>query len=183
MPNTCSSTWLTPSSRVNSRARWLPWFRISRLARRATSREWPNELGLPARCCGGCRSCSRAGPGCPRSHNTPTSSVTGDEIPVATWRRAGGVATTAAESMSDTVLANLEKGHTRADIREALRIVRDAGIAFRPTWVAFTPWTTLADYFDMLDFVEAEGLIDHVDPVQYSIRLLVPPGSALVERR
>src|SRR5207245_7036359 len=34
---------------------------------------------------------------------------------------------TAAESMSDTVLANLEKGHTRADIREALRIVRDAG--------------------------------------------------------
>ncbi|TLY49999.1 MAG: radical SAM protein [Gemmatimonadetes bacterium] len=90
---------------------------------------------------------------------------------------------TAAESMSDTVLANLEKGHTRADIHEALRIVRDAGIAFRPTWVAFTPWTTLADYFDMLDFVEAEGLIDHVDPVQYSIRLLVPPGSALVESR
>ncbi|PYO80436.1 MAG: radical SAM protein, partial [Gemmatimonadetes bacterium] len=40
-----------------------------------------------------------------------------------------------------------------------------------------------ADYFDMLDFVEAEGLIDHVDPVQYSIRLLVPPGSALLESR
>ncbi len=33
----------------------------------------------------------------------------------------------------------------------------------------------------MLDFVEAEGLIDHVDPVQYSIRLLVPPGSALLK--
>ncbi len=88
---------------------------------------------------------------------------------------------TAAESMSDTVLANLEKGHTRADIYQALRIVRDAGIAFRPTWVAFTPWTTLADYCDMLDFVEAEGLIDHVDPVQYSIRLLVPPSSALLK--
>jgi len=33
----------------------------------------------------------------------------------------------------------------------------------------------------MLDFVEEHGLIDHVDPVQYSIRLLVPPGSYLME--
>jgi hypothetical protein len=45
--------------------------------------------------------------------------------------------------------------------------------------VAFTPWTTLADYEAMLDFVEREGLVDHVDPVQFSIRLLVPPGSLL----
>jgi radical SAM superfamily enzyme YgiQ (UPF0313 family) len=87
----------------------------------------------------------------------------------------------AAESTSDSVLANLAKGHTRADLHRALHIVRDAGIAFRPTWVAFTPWTTLADYGEMLDFVQDEGLIDHVDPVQYSIRLLVPPGSALLE--
>ena len=35
----------------------------------------------------------------------------------------------------------------------------------------------------MLDFVEAEELIDHVDPVQYSIRLLVPPGSLLLDTR
>jgi hypothetical protein len=34
----------------------------------------------------------------------------------------------------------------------------------------------------VLEFVEAEGLIDHVDPVQYTIRLLVPPGSALLDR-
>jgi radical SAM superfamily enzyme YgiQ (UPF0313 family) len=86
----------------------------------------------------------------------------------------------AVESLSDTVLANLEKGHTRADVGEALRIVRDAGIAFRPTWVAFTPWTTTGDYLEMLAFVERERLIDHVDPVQYSIRLLVPPGSLLL---
>ena len=87
----------------------------------------------------------------------------------------------AVESLSDAVLANLEKGHTRADVYEALRIVRDAAIAFRPTWVAFTPWTTLDDYLEILDFVETEGLIDHVDPVQCSIRLLVPPGSALLK--
>jgi radical SAM superfamily enzyme YgiQ (UPF0313 family) len=88
----------------------------------------------------------------------------------------------AVESLSDAVLANLEKGHSQADLFEALQIVRDAGIAFRPTWVAFTPWTTLEDYLEMLEFVEAERLVDHVDPVQYAIRLLVPPGSALLDR-
>ncbi|HEV2054938.1 MAG TPA: CUAEP/CCAEP-tail radical SAM protein [Methylomirabilota bacterium] len=88
----------------------------------------------------------------------------------------------AVESLSETVLANLEKGHTRADVSRALKIVRDAGIAFRPTWVAFTPWTTLEDYVEMFDFVESEKLIDHVDPVQFTLRLLVPPGSALLPR-
>jgi radical SAM superfamily enzyme YgiQ (UPF0313 family) len=87
----------------------------------------------------------------------------------------------AVESLSDAVLSHLDKGHTRADVVEALAAVRATGITLRPTWVAFTPWTTLADYREMLDFVEREGLIDHVDPVQYSIRLLVPPGSLLVE--
>jgi hypothetical protein len=79
------------------------------------------------------------------------------------------------------VLAHLDKGHTAADVREALAVVRAAGIALRPTWVAFTPWTTLADYRAMLAFVESEGLVSHVDPVQYSVRLLIPPGSLLLE--
>jgi len=88
----------------------------------------------------------------------------------------------AVESLSDVVLANLEKGHTRADVVVALDILRRAGIALRPTFVPFTPWTTLADYLDLFNFVEAEGLIDHVDPVQYTLRLLVPPGSLLLSR-
>ncbi|HYS17899.1 MAG TPA: CUAEP/CCAEP-tail radical SAM protein [Candidatus Binatia bacterium] len=87
----------------------------------------------------------------------------------------------AAESLSDTVLAHLDKGHTRADIETAVRITAEAGIALRPTWVAFTPWTTLEDYRELLDFVEANELVDAVDPVQFSIRLLVPPGSLLLE--
>jgi radical SAM superfamily enzyme YgiQ (UPF0313 family) len=87
----------------------------------------------------------------------------------------------AVESLSDTVLDILEKHHTRADVAEALAITRAAGIAFRPTWVAFTPWTTRDDYLEVLAFVEDHDLIDHVDPVQYSIRLLVPPGSYLLE--
>ena len=87
----------------------------------------------------------------------------------------------AVESLSDTVLTHLDKGHTAADVRAALTVVRDAGIAMRPTWVAFTPWTTLDDYRAMLDFIESEGLVYHVDPVQLSVRLLIPPGSLLLD--
>ena len=94
----------------------------------------------------------------------------------------GGVfVVSAAESLDDTVLEHLAKGHTRADIVEALRATRAAGIALRPTWVAFTPWTTLDGYLAWLGFLADEGLVDHVDPVQYGIRLLVPPGSLLLD--
>jgi radical SAM superfamily enzyme YgiQ (UPF0313 family) len=86
----------------------------------------------------------------------------------------------AVESLNDRILQYLEKGHTRDDVVAALEITRQAGIALRPSLVSFTPWTTLEDYIDVLDFVEEHGLIYHVDPVQYSIRLLVPPGSSLL---
>jgi radical SAM superfamily enzyme YgiQ (UPF0313 family) len=87
----------------------------------------------------------------------------------------------AVESLSPTVLARLAKGHTRADVEEALRILDDAGIPMRPTFVAFTPWTSASDYLEVLDFIAAHDLIEHVDPIQYAIRLLVPPGSALLD--
>ncbi len=88
---------------------------------------------------------------------------------------------TAVESLSDKILSILDKNHTRADVEAALDVCWEAGIALRPTWVAFTPWTTLDDYLEVLHFVEANGLIDHVDPVQYAIRLLIPPGSWLAD--
>jgi radical SAM superfamily enzyme YgiQ (UPF0313 family) len=87
----------------------------------------------------------------------------------------------AVESLSDRVLKILDKCHTRADVEAALGIVHDAGIALRPTWVAFTPWTTLDDYCEVLNFIDANRLVDHVDPVQYAIRLLIPPHSWLAE--
>lgn len=87
----------------------------------------------------------------------------------------------AVESTSERVLKILAKEHTHADFVQAISICRDAGIPLRPTWVAFTPWTTLDDYVHMLTFVEANGLIDQIDPVQFSIRLLIPPGSLLAE--
>ena len=86
---------------------------------------------------------------------------------------------TAVESLSERVLTILDKNHTREEVVSAMRFVRDAGIAPRPTWVAFTPWTTWEDYCEVLEFVESEGLIDNVDPIQFAVRLLIPPGSWL----
>jgi radical SAM superfamily enzyme YgiQ (UPF0313 family) len=98
-------------------------------------------------------------------------------------RRCGCIfVVSAVESLSNVVLSHLEKGHTRADVLEALAVMRQVGIALRPSLVSFTPWTTMDDYLDVLGVVEAEGLIDYVDPVQYTIRLLVPPGSLLLEQ-
>lgn len=86
----------------------------------------------------------------------------------------------AVESLSDIVLTRLHKGHARADVFVALDVVEQAGIAFRPSWLPFTPWATVQDYLDMLGFVAARDLVDNVDPVQFAIRLLVPPGSLLL---
>lgn len=89
--------------------------------------------------------------------------------------------TSAIESLSPLVLERLQKGHTAADIDMALEILDNAGLALRPTLVAFTPWTTLDDYVALIDFVEARGLQTHIPPIQLGIRLLLPPGSPLIQ--
>jgi hypothetical protein len=89
----------------------------------------------------------------------------------------------AVETLSDTVLEILEKGHTRADIHRALEIVRTTGMAMRPSLMPFTPWAGLDDYLDLLEFIEREELVDAVDPVQLTVRLVVPPGSLLENAR
>src|SRR6266540_2700095 len=88
-------------------------------------------------------------------------------------------ATTAVESLSDRVLAKLAKGHTREDALRAFDLGREAGLPLRPSLVPFTPWSTLEDLLDLLETFEARGLLPALDPVQLSIRLLVPPGSLL----
>lgn len=102
----------------------------------------------------------------------------------AEFARLGGTfVVTAIESVSDRVLEHLQKNHTAADIDLALDILDAAGMAVRPTLVAFTPWTTLDDYLAQIDFIRARGLLGHIPPVQLSIRLLVPPGSPLVQAK
>jgi len=93
----------------------------------------------------------------------------------------GGIFITSAfESTNDEILSTLKKDHTRADLDQALEVADDAGIVLRPTWVAHTPWTTPDDFLDLLAFIEDHGLVEHVQPVQYAIRLLLPPGAPLV---
>jgi radical SAM superfamily enzyme YgiQ (UPF0313 family) len=87
----------------------------------------------------------------------------------------------AVESLNDQILALLEKGHTRADFVEAVRLTRDAGLTLTPTFVAFTPWTTLEDYRDILETLVALDLVDNVAPIQLAIRLLIPAGSRLLD--
>jgi radical SAM superfamily enzyme YgiQ (UPF0313 family) len=89
--------------------------------------------------------------------------------------------TSAVESVDDEVLAKLEKGHTRADFIAAAAACRDAGLTLVPTFVAFTPWTTIDGYIDLLSVVDGVGLATNVAPVQWSIRLLVTWASRLLE--
>ena len=89
--------------------------------------------------------------------------------------------TSAVESVDDMVLAKLEKGHTRADFIAAVSLCRQAGLTLSPTFVPFSPWTTIASYRQLLDAIEELDLIEHVAPVQWSIRLLVTWGSRLLE--
>ncbi len=89
--------------------------------------------------------------------------------------------TSAVESIDDAVLMRLEKGHTRADFERLARLSREAGLTLVPTFVAFTPWTTLSGYCELLQTIDALDLVDHVSPVQLVIRLLIPESSRLLE--
>jgi radical SAM superfamily enzyme YgiQ (UPF0313 family) len=89
--------------------------------------------------------------------------------------------TTAVESCDDRVLALLDKGHTRADFLEALRLCRAAGLIISPTFIPFTPWTTRETYRDLLRVLVEQDLVAQVSPIQLCIRLLIPAGSRLLE--
>ena len=89
--------------------------------------------------------------------------------------------TAAVESVDDRVLQYLDKNHTRADFERALQLCRDAGIAMAPTFVPFTPWTTLEGYLELLRTLLRLRLVEAVPPIQLCIRLLVPEGSWLLQ--
>jgi radical SAM superfamily enzyme YgiQ (UPF0313 family) len=89
--------------------------------------------------------------------------------------------TSAVESVDDEVLAKLKKGHTRADFIAAVELCRQARVSLSPTFVPFTPWTTLDGYLDLLEQIEALGLARQVAPIQLAIRLLVTAQSRLLD--
>jgi hypothetical protein len=89
--------------------------------------------------------------------------------------------TTAVESVDDAILERLDKGHTRADFLAVAQNFRKLGMVLHPTFVPFTPWTTLEGYGDLLTVLADQELIENVAPIQLGIRLLIPAGSRLLE--
>jgi radical SAM superfamily enzyme YgiQ (UPF0313 family) len=89
--------------------------------------------------------------------------------------------TSAVEAADDRILAILDKGHTREDFIRLVRLCRDVGLVLNPTFVAFTPWTTLEGYQELLALLAGLDLVQHVAPIQLAIRLLIPSGSKLLD--
>ena len=89
--------------------------------------------------------------------------------------------TSAVESIDDEILRRLEKGHTHEDFVEAVRSCDEARLVLSPTFVAFSPWTTMEGYCALLQEIDRLGLVEHVAPIQLAIRLLVTEGSRLLE--
>jgi radical SAM superfamily enzyme YgiQ (UPF0313 family) len=89
--------------------------------------------------------------------------------------------TSAVESLDDDVLARLEKGHTRLDFERVVTLFGEIGLPLVPTFVAFTPWTTLRSYLELLHTIDRFDLVESVSPIQLAIRLLVPQGSRMLE--
>jgi radical SAM superfamily enzyme YgiQ (UPF0313 family) len=90
-------------------------------------------------------------------------------------------ATSAVESVDDAILARLAKGHTRADFLAVVAGFRELRLILQPTFVPFTPWTTLAGYRELLALIAEQDLAENVAPIQLGIRLLIPAGSRLLE--
>jgi radical SAM superfamily enzyme YgiQ (UPF0313 family) len=89
--------------------------------------------------------------------------------------------TSAVESVDDAVLAKLDKHHTRGDFLRVVELFREAELVLQPTFVPFTPWTTLESYCELLEALRENDLIANVAPIQLAIRLLIPAGSRLFE--
>ena len=89
--------------------------------------------------------------------------------------------TSAVESFDDQVLAYLAKGHTREDVSQVVELCRRGGLTLIPTFLAFTPWTTLDGYCEFLRDIARLDLVDSVAPIQLALRLLVPESSRLLE--
>jgi radical SAM superfamily enzyme YgiQ (UPF0313 family) len=103
---------------------------------------------------------------------------------LATLRETGCLfVTSAVESIDDRVLKIFDKGHTREDFIRVVHLFREIGLHLNPTFVTFTPWTSLEGCRALLSCLIDLDLVDRVSPVQLAIRLLIPAGSRLLELR
>lgn len=90
------------------------------------------------------------------------------------------IVTSAVESTDNHTLYLLDKGHTKEDFILVSQIFREIGLTLNPTFIPFTPWTTLESYSNLIDLVHELNLDGHSSPIQLAIRLLIPKGSYLL---
>ncbi|HXP23056.1 MAG TPA: CUAEP/CCAEP-tail radical SAM protein, partial [Candidatus Sulfotelmatobacter sp.] len=87
----------------------------------------------------------------------------------------------AVESLDDSVLRKLDKNHTRADFFRVVENCFRSGLTLQPTFVPFSPWTTIESCLDLFQQLHRLDLVEAVAPIQLAIRLLIPAGSKLLE--
>lgn len=87
----------------------------------------------------------------------------------------------AVESLNDEALLRMKKGHDARSVAEAISILDEASIPMRPSLLPFSPWETMESYLYLLRFMAVQGMTPHIDPVHWSIRLLIPPRSAVLD--
>lgn len=87
----------------------------------------------------------------------------------------------AVESLNEMTLQAMKKGHNAKSVAEAIRLLDDVGVPMRPSLLPFSPWETIDSYLHLLRFMAAHGMVQNIDPVHWSIRLLIPPGSAVLD--
>ncbi len=89
--------------------------------------------------------------------------------------------TSAVESIDNLVLQIYDKHHTREEFIECVHMFCEVGLQMNPTFVIFSPWTSLKGYLDLLHLLVDLDLVENVAPIQYAIRLLIPASSRLLE--
>jgi len=87
----------------------------------------------------------------------------------------------AVESLNDEALRRMRKGHDAQAVAEAIHLLDEVGIPMRPSLLPFSPWETLESYLHLLRFMAEHDMVRNIDPVHWSIRLLIPPGSAVLD--
>jgi radical SAM superfamily enzyme YgiQ (UPF0313 family) len=87
----------------------------------------------------------------------------------------------AVESLNDEALLRMKKGHDAESVAEAITLLDFGGVPMRPSLLPFSPWETMESYICLLRFMARQGMTRHIDPVHWSIRLLIPPGSAVLD--
>lgn len=86
------------------------------------------------------------------------------------------------ETTNDFILNILQKNHSSYDIEKATEISLLNNMDIRPTWMPFTPWTEIKDLHNIVSFIEKYQLRETVDPIQLTIKLLIPKKSLILTK-